>query len=188
MDAGLAAVLGATVGAIGTGGASIAAGFFTRSQVRMQIRAETARMVREPRKTAYVAYAEAFLKVMAGLDDSLISVQIASEEEQAESRTELGQEAEEEYEGAIELFPNLDHALALVSVEGPPRVNLLAVKAARDLAVYRRGLIELIHTAKHGDLLPRDALLSVEDARDATNSSNNAFLAAAQTAIEPAEL
>ncbi|MGW6951126.1 integrase [Streptomyces xanthophaeus] len=40
MDAGMAAVLGATVGALGTGGAAVVAALLARSQVKIQVQAD----------------------------------------------------------------------------------------------------------------------------------------------------
>ncbi|MEU3343272.1 hypothetical protein [Streptomyces sp. NPDC006668] len=68
MDAGLAAVLGAAVGACGTAVAAGVSGFFSRTQLMLQlaaqqqqterqIRADLATQLREPRRQAYANYA-----------------------------------------------------------------------------------------------------------------------------------
>ncbi|MGW1108014.1 hypothetical protein [Streptomyces sp. NPDC002540] len=58
MDAGLAAVLGATVGALGTAATGATAALLSRSTVRHQARTETLRALREARRTTYTNYAE----------------------------------------------------------------------------------------------------------------------------------
>ncbi len=68
MDASLAALLGAAVGALGTATAAGVTGYFARSQVKLQlatqerqaerqIRADHTAQLREPRRQAYAAYA-----------------------------------------------------------------------------------------------------------------------------------
>lgn len=68
MDAGLAAILGAVVGACGTAVAAGVTGYFSRSQMKLQmaaqtrqserqIRADHAAQLREPRRQAYADYA-----------------------------------------------------------------------------------------------------------------------------------
>ncbi|MFF9077754.1 hypothetical protein ACF1FX_36465 [Streptomyces sp. NPDC014646] len=58
MDAGLAAVLGATVGALGTAATGATAAPLSRSTARHQTRTETLRALREARRTTYTNYAE----------------------------------------------------------------------------------------------------------------------------------
>ncbi|MDI3408376.1 hypothetical protein [Streptomyces cavernicola] len=57
MDAGLAAVLGATVGALGTATAGATAALLSRSATRHQVRTDALRALRESRRTTYVSYA-----------------------------------------------------------------------------------------------------------------------------------
>ena len=52
-------------GALGTGSAAVVSGFLGRGQARMQLRAEHARLLREPRRSAYVAFAQGFQEVHA---------------------------------------------------------------------------------------------------------------------------
>ncbi|MET8747828.1 hypothetical protein [Streptomyces sp. NPDC004728] len=58
MDAGLAAVLGATVGALGTAATGATAALLSRSTARHQARSETLRVLRESRRAAYTSFAE----------------------------------------------------------------------------------------------------------------------------------
>ncbi|MBT2404578.1 MULTISPECIES: hypothetical protein [unclassified Streptomyces] len=58
MDAGLAAVLGATVGALGTGATGLAAALLSRNTARHQVKAESMRALRDSRRATYLAFAE----------------------------------------------------------------------------------------------------------------------------------
>ncbi|MFD5512166.1 hypothetical protein ACFWIB_30975 [Streptomyces sp. NPDC127051] len=58
MDAGLAAVLGAIVGALGTAVTGVAAALFTHSTARRQVKAEALRTLRESRRATYTSFAE----------------------------------------------------------------------------------------------------------------------------------
>jgi hypothetical protein len=59
MDAGLAAVLGAGVGALATTGAALATGWASREQSKIGARAEHRRQRREPRKGLYKQFIDA---------------------------------------------------------------------------------------------------------------------------------
>ncbi|MGP3691120.1 hypothetical protein ACTVZO_41715 [Streptomyces sp. IBSNAI002] len=72
MDAGLAAVLGATVGALGAGATGLAAALLGRSTVRHQVRAESMRALRESRRTTYLAFAETHARYLDLLSTTLI--------------------------------------------------------------------------------------------------------------------
>jgi hypothetical protein len=58
MDAGLAAVLGAAVGALGTAVAGATAALLNRSTARHQVKTETLRALREARRATYASFAE----------------------------------------------------------------------------------------------------------------------------------
>ncbi|MFG2563053.1 hypothetical protein [Streptomyces sp. NPDC048496] len=72
MDAGLAAVLGATVGALGTGATGLAAALLSRNTARHQIRAESMRALRESRRATYLAFAETHERYLDLLSTTLI--------------------------------------------------------------------------------------------------------------------
>ncbi|MFI2292896.1 hypothetical protein [Streptomyces niveus] len=72
MDAGLAAVLGATVGALGTAVAGTTAAFFSRSTARDQARTEALRVLRESRRSAYASYAKTIDEYLDKLSTTLI--------------------------------------------------------------------------------------------------------------------
>jgi hypothetical protein len=59
MDAGLAAVLGAAVGTVGT----IATGWTSRSLTKIQMRVESLRARREPRRSSYEAFSSAAISL-----------------------------------------------------------------------------------------------------------------------------
>ncbi|WP_331758147.1 hypothetical protein [Streptomyces anulatus] len=72
MDSGLAAVLGATVGALGTGATGPAAALLARSTARHQVQAENMRALRESRRATYLAFAEAHERYLDMLSTTLI--------------------------------------------------------------------------------------------------------------------
>ncbi|MFJ2241159.1 hypothetical protein [Streptomyces sp. NPDC087859] len=101
MDAGLAALLSAAVGALGTGGAALATGLLGRGQARTQLGAEHVRLLREPQRAAYVAFAQCFQEVHTLHSEAAKS---ASEMTQAEEpdRSRLLNAADEAYARAGE--------------------------------------------------------------------------------------
>ncbi|MFE5160022.1 hypothetical protein ACFRNT_16160 [Streptomyces sp. NPDC056697] len=72
MDAGLAAVLGATVGALGTAATGAAAALLGRSTARHQVRTETLRTLRESRRSTYASFAETSGRYLDMLSTTLI--------------------------------------------------------------------------------------------------------------------
>lgn len=84
MDAGLAALLGAAVGTLGTGAAALVTGLLGRGQTRMQLRAEHARLLRELRRSAYVAFTQCFQEVHALHTEAAISASAEAEAEAGE--------------------------------------------------------------------------------------------------------
>ncbi|MGW2109084.1 hypothetical protein [Streptomyces sp. NPDC001948] len=72
MDAGLAAVLGATVGALGTGATGLAAALLSRNTARHQVKAESMRALRDSRRATYLAFAETHERYLNLLSTTLI--------------------------------------------------------------------------------------------------------------------
>ncbi|MFF3822192.1 hypothetical protein ACFYYD_37510 [Streptomyces bluensis] len=142
MDSGLAAVLGATVGAIGTGGAAVLAAVFARSQVRMQIRAEHRRALRDPRKAAYVAFAECWRNRLELTSNAWIELQLAANRRNDPEFDELMQAASTYREEADALSAPLEHAQAVVHVEGPREVTAACNVASGDLVTFRKKVHE----------------------------------------------
>lgn len=129
MDAGIAAVLGAAVGAIGTGGAGIGAALLGRSQARSQLKAEHARSLREPRRAAYMAFAETMVKDHNVLSNAAGHLQVVARNAHPDAREELLNRARESYDS---LEPNIDHhahRYAQIVVAGPPEVSSAASSA-----------------------------------------------------------
>ncbi|WP_406196654.1 hypothetical protein OG331_15935 [Streptomyces sp. NBC_01017] len=130
MDAGLAAVLGAAVGACGTAVAAGLTGFFSRTQMMLQlaaqqhqterqIRADLATQLREPRRQAYANYAaEATARL-----DALWWVRDALS--QSPPRRES---AEERLRASFE--PSSSTAYERVLLEGPEEVAGIAARLA----------------------------------------------------------
>jgi hypothetical protein len=150
MDAGIAAVLGAAVGALGTGGAGIVAALLAKSQVRMQIQAEHARMIREPRKQAYASYAEAAKKDYERLTEARLALQIAArlESHREDSLTRVGALVDESFEHTN---TELETWEAQVYMEGPRAVVQATVSLDNGLVDLRAAILETHDKVKAGE-------------------------------------
>ncbi|MEW2084191.1 hypothetical protein [Streptomyces sp. NPDC005283] len=143
MDAGIAAIVGASVGAAGTAVAAGLAGFWARAQVKIQVaaqrshlaqqvRAEYARQLREPRRAAYLE----FYTCADGQIDRLsrATLQLTSSSPDTTVIEELLYTR-----GQVE---PLDKAAAAVGLEGPEGVWSAATRTLASIARYRGGLLE----------------------------------------------
>ncbi|MEE1838392.1 hypothetical protein ACIODX_38030 [Streptomyces sp. NPDC088190] len=74
MDSGLAAVLGAIVGAVGTGATGVATALLGRSAARHQTQIETLRTLRESRKAACLTFAEVAERYLDLLSTTLLPI------------------------------------------------------------------------------------------------------------------
>ncbi|WP_143144993.1 hypothetical protein [Streptomyces humi] len=182
MDAGLAALLGAAVGALGTGGAALVSGVLGRGQARMQLRAEHARLLREPRRSAYVAFVECFQEVHALHSEAARSAAAAMEAAEPERATLLS-DADTAYARAGErLHGRLRQLQSAVAVEGPPGVTTAALDAEDALYASRTELyrwlrqLERAAPAEERERAADDALLAV-------HQPLTRFLNAASTAL-----
>ncbi|MGW4272702.1 hypothetical protein [Streptomyces similanensis] len=72
MNAGLAAVLGAMVGALGTGATGLAAALLSRNTARHQVKAESMRALRDSRRATYLAFAETHERYLDLLSTTLL--------------------------------------------------------------------------------------------------------------------
>lgn len=167
MDAGLAALLGATVGALGTGGAAFVTGSLGRRQARMQLRAEHVRLLREPRRSAYVAYAQCFQEVHA-LQAEAAKCASEAADAQEPHRGRLLRDADSAYARAGErLHGELQQRQSAVTVEGPPPVTAAALEAEGALLIARGDVHRYIRNLEDGNLADEheraadDALLGV---------------------------
>ncbi|MET9763423.1 hypothetical protein ABZ016_31000 [Streptomyces sp. NPDC006372] len=180
MDAGLAAVLGATVGAVGTGGAGIVAALLTRSQARSQLSAEYARFIREPRKTAYTAYAEAALRDHSLLTDAGMSLTLAEGAEGARKAEHITQ-ARAAYETVATNDADLEHRYAQVAVEGPRTITSITVKLSGALAEFRGHVMICLLAFEQQGSCSSDAIELLEKERE---KSYDAYLDFLRTASE----
>ncbi|MET8098444.1 hypothetical protein ABZV29_18445 [Streptomyces sp. NPDC005236] len=148
MDSGTAAVLGAAVGAVGTGAAGVVTALFARSQARFQITAEHARISREPRKATYVAYAEISQRIYDKIHMAENELGLIESSQQPEEQQYYIDAARVLYAEAEELEPEWEHLQAKVYIEGPDEV----ISAAVD---YSSELINFMHTVL-GSILERE--------------------------------
>jgi hypothetical protein len=178
MDSGLAAVLGAAVGAIGTGGAAVVAAMFARSQVRMQIRAEHRRSLRDPRKAAYVAFAECWRNRLELTSDAWIELQLAANHRGEPSFEGLLQAAYRYREQADSLSTALEHAQAVLYVEGPRAVTEASNEASGKLTAFRSKVNEAFEAVQ------QDAPLGMlrEPCDEARSGAYSAYLRFLHTA------
>ncbi|GAA0950079.1 hypothetical protein GCM10009576_081480 [Streptomyces rhizosphaericus] len=116
-------------------------GLLGRAQARMQLKAEHVRVLREPRRAAYSAFAECLQQIRT-LHDAIGS-QLAAAAAGAEDlqREESLQEALRVYQQAGDLFHGeLQRLQSSVTVEGPPDVTKAALRAGSTL-LYERGTL-----------------------------------------------
>ncbi|MFF3276305.1 hypothetical protein ACFYWU_36025 [Streptomyces chrestomyceticus] len=130
MDAGLAAILGAAVGACGTAVAAGVAGFLSRSQTKLQlaaqdrqlsrqIRADLVTQLREPRRQAYAAFAAETSAKLEAL--WWVAEALAGDPPQCEAAERLLRE---------NFVPSADAAYERVLMEGPEEVASAAAHLA----------------------------------------------------------
>ncbi|MEU3333755.1 hypothetical protein [Streptomyces sp. NPDC006668] len=183
MDSGLAAVLGATVGALGTGGAAVVAAMFARSQLRMQIRAEHRRSLRDPRKAAYVAFAECWRNRLELTSSSWIELQLAADNRESPEFRGLLEAASTYREQADSLSTALEHAQAVVYVEGPRAVTAASNEASGKLTTYRRKVHDAFVAVQRGEPIDAALLEVGNEARDAAYRAYLRFLRAASDVL-----
>ncbi|MFD3582629.1 hypothetical protein [Streptomyces sp. NPDC058683] len=157
MDAGIAAVLGATVGALGTGGAGVVAALLTKSQARMQIQAEHARMLREPRKQAYASYAEAAKKDYERLTEARIALEVAAAHEPSRENqlTRVRALVEESVDHGNTVLETWE---AQVYMEGPHSVVQATISLDGGLGELRDAIAEIIRKVETGEDADLDAV------------------------------
>lgn len=183
MDAGLAAVLGAVVGAVGTGGAGVVAALLARSQARFQLQAEHARIIREPRKAAYTSYAEALLRDHGRLTDAKSGLTVAARHEPSEPRSEILRVARQKWESVRADDTDLEHRYAQVAVEGPRTVTNAAVQVNFILGQFSAQVMECLHDLEQRGSCSPDAIALLEEKRDASYNAYLQYLDAASKAI-----
>ncbi|ATL28760.1 hypothetical protein [Streptomyces formicae] len=187
MDAGLAAILGAAVGACGTAVAAGVSGFFARSQLAQQlaaqhrqmerqIRADLATQMREPRRQAYVDYAAEVGGQLDALDWVLHALSTAPSlrSAAAERLDVFGLSSSTAYEGVL--------------LEGPEEVAhaaselMAAVQKARSLAHVWLMSLERDDADAPAEP-PRDFAAELRHAVDAAHQARRDFRFLAMDAI-----
>jgi hypothetical protein len=177
MDAGIAAVLGAMVGALGTGGAGITAALLAKSQVRMQLKAEHARMIREPRKQAYASYAEAAKRDYERLEEARLDLAIAqvNEAHRADVAARIRTLLDESFEHQNSVLEEWE---AQVYMEGPHAVVEATVELDSALVEFRSAILRGHEKLQDGE----DVDLAAVEEKGAT--AHTAYLRYLYTASE----
>jgi hypothetical protein len=182
MDAGVAALLGAAVGALGTGGAAVVTGLLGRGQARTQLRAEHVRLLREPRRAAYVAFAQCFQEVHALHTEAAKSSSDATDATEPD-RSRLLSGAEEAYARAGErLYGEFQLRQSAVAVEGPPALTTAAFEAEGALLTSRGEVYRWIRASRLGTATEEHER-AAEDALLAVHHPLVSFLNAASAAL-----
>ncbi|MFI1253307.1 hypothetical protein ACH4U6_05785 [Streptomyces netropsis] len=184
MDAGIAAVLGAAVGAIGTGGAGVAAALIGRSQSRQQIQAESLRLLREPRKTVYVAYAEACrrqLEVLSSTRERLV-IHLSTQAEDEAHASSLDT-ATSHVEEATSQEVVLEHLQAQVYIEGPRSVIDAATELGDALDQFLSAADQAVE-AMQGGQRPEGLSEQLRELRSDTYRHYFGFLYEASDAVD----
>jgi hypothetical protein len=183
MDAGLAAVLGAAVGAIGTGGAGIGAALLARSQARSQLQAEHTRIIREPRKAAYIALAEAILKDYNKMVTAISCLHVAAESTHPAAYEDRMRAAQEAYDSTHADDHSHGHRYAQVAVEGPPRVTQTAADCRTAFLEFKAQVHAcLVQFQRNGGGDP-EAITSLDELCQESHRAYLAFVNAAASAI-----
>ncbi|MGW7085253.1 hypothetical protein ACWGH2_17420 [Streptomyces sp. NPDC054871] len=184
MDAGLAAVLGAAVGACGTALAAGVAGFFSRTQTLLQlaaqqqqterqIRAELATQLREPRRQAYASYAAeatARLDALWWVHDALSQSPPHHEAAEERLRASFG--------------PSSSTAYERVLLEGPEEVALTAADLAAAIEDATHISLAWIMDLEAGsEPLQRDYAAELSRATDTAKQCRRNFRMVAMDAV-----
>jgi hypothetical protein len=182
MDQGLAAILGATVGAVGTGGVGLIAALLTRSQHRTQIRAEHLRLIREPRKGSYVAYASAARAEYDRLSDAVNHVETALEATADHARRQAREQVYSILRESTNSYRELRHLQAQVHVEGPMPIIEKAIDVLSCLTAFDGSIINVVRAQMEG--LPTESLYEeMQDRKRAAHKAYLLFLYAATDAL-----
>ncbi|MFC9483266.1 hypothetical protein [Streptomyces griseus] len=134
MDAGIAAIIGAAIGAAGSACTAAVAGFWARNQVKLQLAAQERQVerqaregrlaqIREPRKQVYADFA----------NQGAVLVQQLAKLKRALESPQFSWDAVDPYlddDTASDRLVQCQHA---VSLEGPEDINYLALSTLRSL-------------------------------------------------------
>ncbi|WP_436990124.1 hypothetical protein [Streptomyces sp. enrichment culture] len=158
------------------------AALLARSQARMQLRAEHQRALREPRKSAYVAFAERWRSREDLLQQAWIELSLAAENRESSECENLLERASTLHSEATEMSVDLQHAEALVYVEGPGEVTNAAIGASRALVDLLMAVHGAVIAVQRGEVLG-DRATTCEDAISAAHMKYLDFLHEASDAL-----
>ncbi|WP_406308002.1 hypothetical protein [Streptomyces griseoaurantiacus] len=175
MDAALAGIIGAAVGACGTALAAGVTGYFTRSQallqvmsqrqqVERQIRADLAAQMREPRRQAYASYATE----VSGTLDALWWAASALSESPPRPDAAL--------EHMRAFRPSSSQAIERVFLEGPEEVASAAAELAGVIAgASHIAFVWIAHQENESQDEDRDYSAELQQALEAAKRARDAF-------------
>ncbi|WNI27300.1 hypothetical protein [Streptomyces sp. ITFR-16] len=151
MDAGLAAVLGATVGALGTAMTGATAAFLSRSTARHQVRTDTLRTLRDARRATYAGYAKAIDHYLDKLGTTLILLERV--ERLPEQREEWVESAHRRWIEALRYRQTeVDTQRILLQLDATPQVSETALQVAKWCVLLSRSTGRAIADLKGRDL------------------------------------
>ncbi|MFG2477554.1 hypothetical protein [Streptomyces fagopyri] len=149
----------------------------------MQIYADHRRALREPRKSAYVAFAESWWTRYNLLVDGWIELAVAEENYESSEYQNLISTARELRERVSASSESLEHAQAVVHVEGPFDVTDASVHAAGALIAAARCFSAAVTASPSSEAFSR-LDIEFEAARSTAHEKYLAFLYAASKALE----
>ncbi|MEU6062902.1 hypothetical protein [Streptomyces sp. NPDC047097] len=151
MDAGLAAVLGAAVGALGTAVTGAAAGLLSRSTARHQVRTESLRALRESRRATYASYAETTGRYVDMLSTTLYPLERV--ERFPDQREAWIENAHKQWKKALKFRQEtVKRERILLRLDATPRVAEAALEVAKSCALLSRATGRAIAALKGHDL------------------------------------
>ncbi|MEU5610502.1 hypothetical protein AB0H03_17505 [Streptomyces sparsogenes] len=151
MDAGLAAVLGAAVGALGTAVTGATAALLSRSTARHQVRTETLRALRESRRATYASYAKTIDHYLDKLSTTLIPLNRA--ERFPERREEWTENAHRRWNEALKYRQTeVDTQRVLLELDATQPVSEAALQVAKWCVLLSRSTGRAIADIKGHDL------------------------------------
>ncbi|MFC9680828.1 hypothetical protein [Streptomyces sp. NPDC056948] len=135
MDQGLAALMGAAIGVVGTTGASALAGWAGRRQVQAQQAGEHARWRRQGQRETYASFLTAVERVREHSHQS--------EARELEETSRLSDELNERVEAVM-------RTLSMVIVEGPDEVVAVAEELRDTSCEVASGLMTILEARRSG--------------------------------------
>ena len=151
MDAGLAAILGATVGALGTAITGATAALLSRSTTRHRVRTETLRVLRESRRTTYASYAKTIDHYLDKLATTLIP--LGRVERFPERREEWVESAHKRWKEALKYRQTkVDTQRVFLQLDATRPVSEAALEVAKWCVLLSRSTARTIAELKGHDL------------------------------------